>query len=155
MNSELEEKQRMLREIQDKKGEIELFLKKVEKGIYDFETKYLENTQSIGNVIKGWEQIFTAKSKLQTQSTLNNIKKTKFSNSERVFSESSYNNPMNKDNNLLQGIQSNSLRISSHMNLNLNKASTTNCRRKKLSLKKKSSNPGMNGRNFSNDNNYA
>jgi hypothetical protein len=31
MNSELEEKQRMLREIQDKKGEIELFLRKWKK----------------------------------------------------------------------------------------------------------------------------
>ena len=68
----LEEKTKILIDIGTKKLEIEGEIKKIEKHIYDLESKYLEMTQFTGNIIKGWEQIFVPKPKINTQ-TLQNM----------------------------------------------------------------------------------
>ena len=50
-----------------------------------------------GNIVKGWESIFTAKPKTQNQIPINTLKKTKFSQNEYIFSQSSLTNPCKKD----------------------------------------------------------
>ena len=48
-------------EILEKKQNLEIDLKTIEKQIYDLETKYLEETQSTGNILKGWDLYFITK----------------------------------------------------------------------------------------------
>lgn len=140
MINENEEQTKIVYDITAKKVEYESYLKKLDKYIFDSETKYLEATQQCGNIIKGWEQIFMAKSKLG--GGINNIKKTKFSNGERIFSQTSFNNSFLRDDG------SNSLptlRQLGSQNINMgisnrNGFHTMGSRnRKKLSLKKKKS----------------
>lgn len=91
--NEFEDKSKTLYEIALKKNEIENYLKKLEKVIFEMETKYLESTQNSGNILKGWDQLFTNKSKISSSSSLiNSNKRVRFSNNERVFSQSSFNN---------------------------------------------------------------
>lgn len=87
MNNENENESKFLADVSNKISELESYKKKLDKGIYELETKYLENTQSCGNIIKGWDQFFTTKSKIGGI-----LKKTKFSFNERLFSQSSFSN---------------------------------------------------------------
>jgi hypothetical protein len=107
MLNDSEEKNKLLNSILQKKNEIENYYKTLDKIVYDTESKYLEATQNTGNILKGWEQIFTTKPKNIAQ-TLNTNKKTKFTNSERLFSQTSFNNHMLKDD-FLQAAQGNLL----------------------------------------------
>jgi hypothetical protein len=96
--NDYDDKTKLNNEISSKRSELESYLKKLEKGIFDLETKYLENTQNSGNILKGWEQYFTNKSKIPGQTGLNNPnKRIRFSNNERVFSQSTFNNIHLKD----------------------------------------------------------
>ena len=60
-------------------------IKKLEESIKDNETKYLQDTVNGGNILRGWEHIFTTKS---TKNYMGNQpKKTHISNAERLFSQ--------------------------------------------------------------------
>ena len=60
-------------------------IKKLEESIKDGETKYLQDTVNGGNILRGWEHIFTTKS---TKNYMGNQpKKTHISNAERLFSQ--------------------------------------------------------------------
>ena len=60
-------------------------IKKLEESIKDSETKYLQDTANGGNILRGWEHIFTTKS---TKNYMGNQpKKTHISNAERLFSQ--------------------------------------------------------------------
>src|SRR4051812_4588378 len=96
MLNDLDERNKILLNISQKKNDIETYLKNLDKYIYDSETKYLDSTQNLGNILKGWDQIFTTKPKNIPQA-LNPSKKTKFSNNERLFSQSCFNNNQLKD----------------------------------------------------------
>ena len=76
--------------LNNKRNEVENQIKKIEKIIYDNETKYLETTASGGNIFRGWEHIFTSKSKFPHN--LSSIKRPRISNNERIFSQTSVNN---------------------------------------------------------------
>lgn len=56
---------------------------KLNKYIFNLETEYLGATS--GNIVKGWEQIFTSKSKILQQNMLS--KRSKILSSERIFSQ--------------------------------------------------------------------
>ena len=76
--------------LNNKRNEVENQIKKIEKIIYDNETKYLETTASGGNIFRGWEHIFTSKSKFPHN--LSSVKRPRISNNERIFSQTSVNN---------------------------------------------------------------
>ncbi len=76
--------------LNNKRNEVENQIKKIEKIIYDNETKYLETTASGGNIFRGWEHIFTSKSKFPHN--LSSVKRPRISNNERMFSQTSVNN---------------------------------------------------------------
>jgi hypothetical protein len=98
MYGDNDEKPKILQEITSKRNELENYLKKLEKSIYDCESKYLEGSQNTGNIIKGWDHIFTAKSKLPSAATAQSLlKRTKFSNNERIFSQTSFHNSSLKE----------------------------------------------------------
>jgi hypothetical protein len=89
-------------EITQKKNEVENYIRKLDSHIYDLESKYLESTQNIGNIIKGWDQFFTTKPKSLPSSLNPTTKKLKFSNNERIFSQCSFNNQRMKDDTVTQ-----------------------------------------------------
>jgi chromatin modification-related protein EAF6 len=98
-NNNQDDNNKILFEINQKKQEIRDDIDKIEKCIFDLETKYLEITQHNGNIIKGWEQTFNTKSKINAQTIQNTlIKRQKFSSNERIFSQSSCNNPYLNEN---------------------------------------------------------
>ena len=98
-NNNQDDNNKILYEINQKKQEIKEDIDKIEKYIYDIETKYLEITQHNGNIIRGWEQTFNTKSKINAQTIQNSlIKRQKFSSNERIFSQSSSNNPYLNEN---------------------------------------------------------
>jgi hypothetical protein len=97
MYGESDDKPKIYYEILSKRNELESYLKKLEKSIYDCETKYLEGSQTTGNIIKGWDHIFTAKSKLSSTTAQSLLKRTKFSNNERIFSQTSFHNSSLKE----------------------------------------------------------
>ncbi|CAK70320.1 unnamed protein product (macronuclear) [Paramecium tetraurelia] len=77
-------------ELLEKKGILENELKNLEKTIFDEETKYLEETGHLGNVIKGWEGYLSMKnSKLGG----NLQRKGKINPNDRIFSQSSKTSP--------------------------------------------------------------
>ena len=79
-----------LEELQKEKKTIEKYIKKLEDSIYENETKYLQNTVNGGNILRGWEHIFTSKSKFPHN--LSSVKRPRISNNERIFSQTSVNN---------------------------------------------------------------
>ncbi len=139
--------------LRNKRYEVEKQLKKLDKIIYDNETKYLEETVNGGNIFRGWEHIFTSKSKFPHN--INPIKKPKISNNERVFSQTNINNfyLRNDVNEVNNSNKNNDFGISSSQNnINLNQRNlinnNSNYRYKKkitqsLSLKKKKLNSGQ------------
>ena len=74
-----------LEELLKEKKTIENYIKKLEDSIYDNETKYLQNTVNGGNILRGWEHIFTSKSNKIHMG--NQCKKTHISPNERLFSQ--------------------------------------------------------------------
>ena len=74
-----------LEELHKEKNTIEKYIKQLEESIYDNETKYLQSTANCGNILRGWEHIFTSKSNKIHMG--NQSKKTHISNNERLFSQ--------------------------------------------------------------------
>ena len=95
-----EERPRILNEKQSKKSELESQIKKMEKYIYENETKYLEGTISSGNILRGWDHFFTSKSKIPN-AAISSGKRIRISNNERVFSQPSFNNQFRKEENTI------------------------------------------------------
>ena len=95
-----EERPKILNEMQSKKSELESQIKKMEKFIYENETKYLEGTISSGNILRGWDHFFTSKSKIPN-AAMSSGKRIRISNNERVFSQTSFNNQFLKEENLM------------------------------------------------------
>lgn len=97
-----DDKPKILNEMLSKKTELESHIKKIEKFIYENESKYLEGTISSGNILRGWDHFFTSKSKIPN-SAMTSGKRIRISNNERVFSQTSFNNQFLKEENLLSG----------------------------------------------------
>ena len=123
MSLNIEDKVKLMKEMKLKKAELETNILKIEKFIYDQETRYLESTVSSGNILKGWEHFFTSKSKIPN-AVIATGKKTRISNNERVFSQTSFNNHMLKDENV-SNVQVNN-KSSAHINNNNNNNSSSN-----------------------------
>ena len=151
-----------LEELHKEKKTIEKYIKQLEESIKDNETKYLQSTANGGNVLRGWEHIFTSKSNKIHMG--NQIKKTHISNNEKLFSQTfdfekmndelfnenekhhhaSQSVSMNVSNNNLKLEESNNKNISSslnasNMNINGNINKSSHNRNKKF-LKKKRNN---------------
>ena len=74
-----------LEELQKEKKILEKYIKQLENSIIDNESKYLLSTVNSGNILRGWEHIFTSKS-----NKLNigiQVKKAHISNNEKLFSQ--------------------------------------------------------------------
>ena len=138
MKNNNQDESKFIYEINHKKQEIKDDLEKIEKYIYDLETKYLEISQLNGNIIKGWEQNFNTKSKINTQSIQNTlVKRQKFSTNERIFSQSSINNPyLNEIENSTNVVGNNNYKLGNIKNGQLNKSHFIK-KKKKITLKKK------------------
>lgn len=81
----------LINELRIKKKNLEDYYRSLENQIINIEAQYLDNTVNLGNIIKGWEHVLVAKSKIPTQQQINpNTKKLKFSNQEKIFSQSSF-----------------------------------------------------------------
>ena len=151
-----------LEQLNKEKEIIEKYIKQLEESIIDNETKYLQSTVNGGNVLRGWEHIFTSKSNKIHMG--NQIKKTHISNNEKLFSQTfdfekmndelfnenekhhhaSQSVSMNVSNNNLKLEESNNKNISSslnasNMNINGNINKSSHNRNKKF-LKKKRNN---------------
>eukprot|EP01099_Mayorella_cantabrigiensis_P002752 TRINITY_DN2217_c0_g1_i1.p1 TRINITY_DN2217_c0_g1~~TRINITY_DN2217_c0_g1_i1.p1 ORF type:complete len:114 (-),score=37.17 TRINITY_DN2217_c0_g1_i1:110-415(-) len=73
-----------LKTLYEKKSQIEENLKNLEKQIYALETNYLEDTQHVGNLLRGWDGYLSSRgSGALTQ------KRKQFKDSDRLFSLSS------------------------------------------------------------------
>jgi hypothetical protein len=132
MKNNNQDENKFSHDINIKKQEIKEDLEKIEKYVYDLETKYLEITQNNGNILKGWEQNFNTKSKINTQSIQNTlIKRQKFSTTERIFSQSSVSNPF-----LNEVVSTNIVKPLNIKNGQLNKSHSIK-KKKKITLKKK------------------
>ena len=101
-----------LEELQKEKKTIEKYIKKLEDSIYENETKYLQNTVNGGNILRGWEHIFTSKSNKIHMG--NQCKKTHISNNERLFSQIYKDSQEENLNNDKLGIQTMSTNINSN-----------------------------------------
>ena len=130
--------------LNNKRNEVESHIKKIEKIIFDNETKYLEATVNGGNIFRGWEHIFTSKSKFNHN--LNSGKRPRISNNERVFSQTSVNNyclkedvVMNLNNNVNKYKENGINPSQNNINSNSNQKNSFNKHKKKiksLSIKK-------------------
>ena len=74
-----------LEELHKEKKTIEKYIKQLEDSIIDNENKYLLSTVNGGNILRGWDHIFTAKSNKIHMGNSN--KGTKIPNNERLFSQ--------------------------------------------------------------------
>ena len=155
-----------LEELNKEKETIEKYIKQLEESIKDNETKYLQNTVNGGNILRGWEHIFTSKT---TKIHMGNqVKKTHISNNEKLFSQTfdfeknsdeinnsekhhhvsqSHSVSVNNSNNNLKIEESNksiggNLNINNtNINTNVNKANT---KRKKYLNRKRNADSNLN-----------
>lgn len=79
--------ERSTEELLEKKKEVEEEIKRIEDQIYNLETSYLEETWFIGNVVKGFEGFLSNRSRSSTS----HMKKSKYKDTDRLFSNSSAN----------------------------------------------------------------
>ena len=93
----------ILQTLKNKKLEIEKAINKLNKLIYDNETKYLEETSNGGNIFRGWEHVFTSKPK--TQINPNTTKKPRIPSHERLFSQTDSTFQNKEENNNLLGLK--------------------------------------------------
>ena len=111
-----------LEELQKEKKIIEKYIKQLEDSIIDNETKYLLSTVNNGNILRGWEHIFTSKSNKINIGT--QVKKTHISNNEKLFSQTFDFEKYQDENNNKEGkyLSSNNinhnLRIEENKNIN-------------------------------------
>ena len=130
-----------LEELQKEKKTIEKYIKKLEDSIYENETKYLQNTVNGGNILRGWEHIFTSKSNKIHMG--NQSKKTHISNNERLFSQiykDSQEEILNNDKIVNQAMSTNINSINSKMESPKsaqNSAVPNNIKHKKTGIKRK------------------
>jgi hypothetical protein len=134
---EVEEK--IIADIRNKKYELEINLKKIDKSIYDIETKYFETTKNCGNIVKGWEQFFTVKPKVSSGLA---IKRPKLHFSERIFSQSSFiNNLLREDiSNNIQNIRKDNNSEIINNSIRIDEFIRDRPKKKMVCLKKKKSN---------------
>jgi len=92
-----------LQNLKNRKLEIEKAINKLNKLIYDNETKYLEETANGGNIFRGWEHVFTSKPK--TQINTNTNKRPRISSHERLFSQTDSTFQNKEENNNLLGLK--------------------------------------------------
>ena len=79
-------------QLKKQKEQIEKALKEIEKSIYEDEAQFLEESQPIGNIIKGWDSINIKQHNKFSFPTIQ--KKVRFTNEERVLSSSSITSPV-------------------------------------------------------------
>ena len=134
-------------ELQQKVKEVESDLKKVEKFIYDLETEYLNSTANSGNIIRGWDHIFTSKPKISSsnQYISNLTKKIKITPSERIFTMTS-KGAMEADHII------NRNHVNSNVNLNMPMTPKSSEYKIKINLKKKKKMLSLKNKKKSNDN---
>jgi len=84
----------LMKEIEEKKKEVESELRKLEDHIFKLETAYLTGSQSVGNLVKGFDSLLTQKSgqHLYLPSSRKALGQKPFKESERVFTLSSATN---------------------------------------------------------------
>ena len=75
-----------LEELHKEKKTIEKYIRQLEESIIENEKKYLESTVNGGNILRGWEHIFTSKSNKIHMGNQGN-KKNHISNNEKLFSQ--------------------------------------------------------------------
>ena len=110
-----------LEELQKEKKIIEKYIKQLEDSIIDNETKYLLSTINNGNILRGWEHIFTSKSNKINITT--QVKKSHISNNEKLFSQTfdfeKYEENNNKEGKYISSNNINhNLRLDENKNLN-------------------------------------
>ena len=77
--------QMSIKDLHQMKREIEENLRQIEQQIYNLEGNYLEETGNFGNVVKGFEGYLSTRARAS-----HSTRKTKFKDSDRIFSNSSY-----------------------------------------------------------------
>ena len=124
-----------LEELNKEKKILEKCIKQLQDSIIDNETKYLISTVNNGNILRGWEHIFTSKSnKIHIGPQ---VKKTHISNNEKLFSQTfdfeknPEENPNHEDKYLSSKNINNNLRIEENKsnngaNININVDGTAN-----------------------------
>ena len=110
-----------LEELQKEKKIIEKYIKQLEDSIINNETKYLLSTVNNGNILRGWEHIFTSKSNKINITT--QVKKSHISNNEKLFSQTfdfeKYEENNNKEGKYISSNNINhNLRLDENKNLN-------------------------------------
>jgi len=76
-----------LQSLLTRKRTLEGELKKIEKQIFSLETKYLDETNHVGNILKGWDSYMS--NKISNSSSGSNPSRKRFKESDRLFSQSS------------------------------------------------------------------
>ena len=120
-----------LEELQKEKKIIEKHIKQLENSIIDNEAKYLLSTVNSGNILRGWEHIFTSKSNKINIGI--QVKKAHISNNEKLFSQTFEfdKNPEEINNHSNKYLTShhasnNNLRIDENKNINVDGISNFN-----------------------------
>ena len=160
-----------LEELNKEKELIEKYIKQLEESIIDNETKYLQSTVNGGNVLRGWEHIFTSKSNKIHMG--NQIKKTHISNNEKLFSqtfdfdnineelinnnEKHHHHPsqsvsMNNSNTNLKLEENSNKNLNSSNNININGNTNKQIHNRSKKFLKKKRNNANNESNQNNDN---
>lgn len=83
----MDENDKILMEINLKLKEIDDGINKINSFVFNAETQYLNNTHNTGNLLKGWDHIFSSRPKLAQTSRIIMNKKPKILSSERIFSQ--------------------------------------------------------------------
>ena len=79
----------VVRDLEDQKRKIDQELAAMEAHIYELETSYLANSQTFGNVVKGYEQLMSQKGTQHCSVPVRKPGAKAFKDSERVFTLSS------------------------------------------------------------------
>jgi hypothetical protein len=82
-----------LSELETRRQQLTESLRLTERAIYDLEDSYIRDTSYYGNVIKGWDGYITVRLNKSSHHSINQAKKMKILNKERLFSNSSITAP--------------------------------------------------------------